>query len=148
MSVVAFERKPDAGLWSETELNTIVAALKVAIASGDGRGWETGMTEAGDPQFYLLGPLPEQACELCVSRIGGRYILEDASGRLLFEHRSLPLVALHAKAAVRSTGDWLVTRAVLLWCTVRQMFHDKVEPLLTESEELLVELAPQLTVLA
>jgi hypothetical protein len=148
MSVVAFERKPDAGLWSETELNTIVAALKVAIASGDGRGWETGMTEAGDPQFYLLGPLPEQACELCVSRIGGRYILEDGSGRLLFEHRSLPLVALHAKAAVRSTRDWLVTRAVLLWCTVRQMFHDKVEPLLTESEELLVELAPQLTVLA
>jgi hypothetical protein len=148
MSVVAFERKPDAGLWSETELNTIVAALKVAIASGDGRGWETGMTEAGDPQFYLLGPLPEQACELCVSRIGRHYILEDGSGRLLFEHRSLPLVALHAKAAVRSTRDWLVTRAVLLWCTVRQMFHDKVEPLLTESEELLVELAPQLTVLA
>jgi hypothetical protein len=148
MSVVAFERKPDGGFWSETELNTIVAALKVAIASGDGRGWETGMTEAGDPQFYLLGPLPEQACELCVSRIGGRYILEDGSGRLLFEHRSLPLVALHAKAAVRSTRDWLVTRAVLLWCTVRQMFHDKVEPLLTESEELLVELAPQLTVLA
>jgi hypothetical protein len=148
MSVVAFERKPDAGFWSETELNTIVAALKVAIASGDGRGWETGMTEAGDPQFYLLGPLPEQACELCVSRIGRHYILEDGSGRLLFEHRSLPLVALHAKAAVRSTRDWLVTRAVLLWCTVRQMFHDKVEPLLTESEELLVELAPQLTVLA
>jgi hypothetical protein len=148
MSVVAFERKPSASLWSETELNTIVAALKIAAASGDGRGWETGMTEAGDPQFYLLGPLPEQACELCVSRIGGRYILEDGSGRLLFEHRSLPLVALHAKAAVRSTRDWLVTRAVLLWCTVRQMFHDKVEPLLTESEELLVELAPQLTVLA
>lgn len=148
MSVVAFERKPSAGLWSETELNTIVAALNVAIASGDGRGWETGMTEAGDPQFYLLGPLPEQACELCVSRIGGRYILEDGSGRLLFEHRSLALVALHAKAAVRSTREWLVTRAVLLWCTARQVFHDKVEPLLTESEELLVQLAPQLTVLA
>jgi hypothetical protein len=148
MSVVAFERKPSAGLWSETELDTIVAALNVAIASGNGRGWETGMTEAGDPQFYLLGPLPEQACELCVSRIGKRYILEDGSGRLLFEHQSLALVALHAKAAVRSTRESFVTRAVLLWCTARQMLHDKVEPLLTESEELLVELAPQLTVLA
>src|SRR5258705_13704466 len=102
MSVVAFERKPCAGLWSDTELNTMVAAFNVALASGDGRGWETGATETGDAQFYLLGPLPDQACELCVSRIGGRYILEDGAGRLLFEHTSLGLVELPAKAAVLS----------------------------------------------
>ena len=148
MSVVAFERKPSAGLWSETELNTIVAALNDAIASGNGRGWETGMTEQGDAQFYLLGPLPDQACELCVSRIGGRYILEDGSGRLLFEHQSLAVAALHAKAAVRSPRGWLVARAVLLLCTIRHMIHDKVEPLLTEGEELFVELAPQLAAFA
>ena len=148
MSVVAFERKPGEGLWSETELGTLVAALNVAMASDDGRAWETGMTEKGDPQFYLLGPLPDQACELCVSRIGGRYILEDGSGRLLLEHQSLALVALHAKAAVRSPRGWLVARAVLLWCTIRHMIHDKVEPLLGESEELFVELAPQLAVFA
>ena len=148
MSVVAFERQASAGLWSETELNTMVAALNVAIASDDGRGWETGMTETGDAQFYLLGPLPDQACELCVSRIGGRYILEDGSGRLLFEHQSLALVALHAKAAIRSMRGWLVARAVLLWCTIRHMIHDKVEPLLTEGEELFVELAPQLAAFA
>jgi hypothetical protein len=148
MSVVAFERKASAGLWSETELNIMVAALNVAIASDDGRGWETGMTETGDAQFYLLGPLPDQACELCVSRIGGCYILEDGSGRLLFEHQSLALVALHAKAAIRSMRGWLVARAVLLWCTIRHMIHDKVEPLLTEGEELFVELAPQLAAFA
>ena len=148
MNVVAFERKPSAGLWSETELNTMLAALDVAIASGGGRGWETGMTETGDAQFYLLGPLPDQACELCVSRIGGRYILENGSGRVLFEHQSLALVALHAKAAVRSMRGWLVVRAVLVWCTIRQMIHDKVEPLLDEGEELLVELVPQLSVFA
>jgi hypothetical protein len=148
MTVIAFERKASAGLWSETELNTMVAALNVAIASDDGRGWETGMTETGDAQFYLLGPLPDQACELCVSRIGGRYILEDGSGRLLFEHQSLALVALHAKAAIRSMRGWLVARAVLLWCTIRHMIHDKVEPVLTEGEELLVELAPQLAAFA
>jgi hypothetical protein len=148
MSVVAFERKASAGLWSETELNTMVAALNVAIASDDGRGWETGMTETGDAQFYLLGPLPDQACELCVSRIGGRYILEDGSGRFLFEHQSLALVAVHAKAAIRSMRGWLVARAVLLWCTIRHMIHDKVEPLLTEGEELFVELAPQLAAFA
>ena len=107
------------------------------------------MTENGDPQFYLLGPLPDQACELSVSRLGGRYILEDGSGRLLFEHRSLALVALHAKAAVaRSAPWWLAAHVVLLWCTVRQIIHDKVEPWLAESEELLVELAPQLVMFA
>jgi hypothetical protein len=148
MSVVAFERKPSAGLWSETELQAMVAALNDAIASGNGRGWETGMTEKGDAQFYLLGPFPDQACELCVSRIGGRYILEDGAGRLLFEHQNLALVALRAKAAVRSMSGWLVARAVLSWCTIRHMIHDNVEPLLTESEELLVELAPQLAAFA
>ena len=102
MSVVAFERKSATGAWSESELNTIVAALNAALAPATGREWETGTTESGDAQFYLLDSLPDQACELCVSRIGGRYILEDGSGRLLFEHRSLPLVAQHARAAVSS----------------------------------------------
>ena len=96
----------------------LVAALNAAIAPGTGREWETGVTENGDVQFYLLGPLPDQACELCVSRIGGRYILEDGSGRLLFEHRNLELVALHAKAAVPSTS-WLMVRAITLWCAIR-----------------------------
>jgi hypothetical protein len=148
MSVVAFERKQVAESWSEAELNTIVAALNIALASGTGREWETGMTEIGDPQFYLLGALPDQACELCVSRIGGRYILEDGLGRLLFEHRSLALVAMHAKAAVRSAPWRLVAHVVLLWCTVRHIIHDKVEPWLAEGEELLVDLAPQLVTFA
>jgi hypothetical protein len=85
---------------------------------------------------------------LCVSRIGGLFILEDGSGRLLFEHQSLAVVALHAKAAVRSMRGWLVARAVLLWCTIWHLIHDKVEPLLDESEELLVELAPHLAAFA
>jgi hypothetical protein len=147
MSVVAFERKQDSGEWSEKELNTLVAALGAAMAPGTGRGWETGMTEKTDVQFYLLGPLPEQACELCVSRIGGRYILEDGAGRLLFEHRNLDLVALHAKAAVPSTS-WLMVRAITLYCAVRNTFHEKFEPLLVEGEELFVQFVPQLAAFA
>jgi hypothetical protein len=147
MSVVAFERKQDSGEWSEKELNTLVAALGAAIASGTGREWETGTTEKGDVQFYLLGPLPEQACELCVSRIDGRYILEDGSGRLLFEHRNLDLVALHAKAAVPSTS-WLMVRAITLWCAIRGALHEKAEPWLVEGEELFVQLVPQLAAFA
>jgi len=147
MSVVAFERKQDNGEWSEKELSALVAAFGAVIARGTGREWETGMTERGDAQFYLLGPLPDQACELCVSRIGGRYILEDGCGRLLFEHHNLELVALHAKAAVPSTS-WLMVRAITLWVAVRSAMHEKVEPFLVEGEELFVQFAPQLAALA
>ncbi|NOJ44257.1 hypothetical protein [Bradyrhizobium australiense] len=145
--MVAFERKQNNGEWSEKELSTLLAALGAAIAPGTGRTWETGMTEKGDPQFYLLGPLPDQASELCVSRIAGRYILEDGSGRLLFEHRNLDLVGLHAKAAIPSTS-WLMVRAITLWCAVRNTIHEKVEPLLVEGEELLVQFVPQLSAFA
>jgi hypothetical protein len=147
MSVVAFEGKQDTGEWSERELSAIVAALDKALAPRSGREWETGMTESGDVQFYLLGPQPDQACELCVSRVGGRYILEDGSGRLLFEHRNLDLVMLHAKAAVPSTS-WLVMRAITLWCAIRNTIDEKVEPLLVEGEELLAQFAPQLAAFA
>ena len=148
MNVVVLEWKQDAAMWSELELDTILAALNPALVRGNGRGWETGMTEKGDAQFYLLGPLPDQACELCVSRVGGRYILEDGAGRLLFEHQSLPQVALHAKAAVSSRRWPLVARVLLVWCAVRHAFHDKVEPLLVEGEEIFVHLAPQFAAFA
>jgi hypothetical protein len=147
MSVVAFERQPVTGVWSESELNTIVAALNAALAPATGREWETGMTENGDAQFYLLGPLPEQACELCLSRIGRRYVLEDGYGRLLFEHRNLDLVVLHARAAVPSTS-WLMVRVITMWCAVRSVFHEKLEPMLAETEDLLIQLAPQLAAFA
>jgi hypothetical protein len=147
MSVVAFERKQNTGEWSERELGTILAALSAATAPGTGREWETGVTEKGDVQFYLLSPLPDQACELCVSRIGGRYILEDGFGRLLFEHRNLDLVALHAKAAVPSTS-WLMVRVITLWCAIRSATDEKLEPMLLEGEELFVQFVPQLAAFA
>jgi len=146
MSVVAFERRQNAG-WTEVELDTILAALHTAIGPATGRTWETGVTESGDVQFYLLGPRPEQACELCVSRIGGRYILEDGSGRLLFEHRNLDLVGLHARAAVSSTPR-LMVRLIVLWCAIRSTLQEKFEPFLVEGEELLVQVAPQLAAFA
>lgn len=147
MSVVAFERRQGTAVWTDGELNAIVAGLHAALAPATGRTWETGVTESDDVQFYLLGPRPEEACELCVSRIGGRYILEDGSGRLLFEHRNLDLVVLHAKAAVSST-PWLVARTIMLWCAIRNTIQEKFEPLLVEGEELLVQVAPQLVAFA
>jgi hypothetical protein len=147
MSVVAFERKQGAAAWTEAELNTVVTALQTAMAPATGRSWETGATENGDIQFYLLGPRLEQACELCLSRVGRQYILEDGSGRLLFEHRNLDLVVLHAKAAV-SSSPRLMARAIMVWCAVRSTIQEKFEPLLVEGEELLVQVAPQLAAFA
>jgi hypothetical protein len=147
MSVVAFERKQNTGEWSEKELSTILAALGAALAPGSGREWETGMTEKGDVQFYLLSPLPDQACELCVSRIGGSYILEDGTGRLLFEHWNLELVALHAKAAVPSTS-WLMVRVITMWIAIRSATDEKLDSILLEGEELFVQFVPQLVAFA
>ena len=141
MNIIAFQRKSLQGAWSETELATLADTINLGHR---GREWETGITENGDAQLYLLGPQPEQACELCVSRVGGRYILEDGTGRLLFEHRSLPLVAAHARTALRGTRWWLVARIVMVWCTIRHMINDEIEPLMIEGEELLVHFAPQL----
>ena len=139
MNVIAFERKRLQGAWSDTELSTLADTINIGRR---GTEWETGVTENGDAQLYMLGP--EQACELCVSRVGGRYILEDGAGRYLFEHRSLPLVAAHARTVLRGTRWWFVARIVMVWCTIRHMIHDKIEPLMTEGEELLVHFAPQL----
>ena len=143
MTVIPFERRSVAGAWSEAELKIMAGALG-GLRDGE---WDIGLTEQGDAQLYLLGPQPDQACELCVSRVGGRYILEDGAGRLLFEHNSLPLVAMHARSALRITRWSFVGRIVVVWCTIRDVIHDRVEPLLGESEELLVHLTPQLAAL-
>jgi hypothetical protein len=34
------------------------------------------------------------------------------------------------------------------WCAIRSVMHEKVGPMLAESEELLVQLAPQLSAFA
>lgn len=141
MNVIVLHRRPTQGAWSEAELAVLSDTLAIGCS---GHAWETGITESGDAQFYLLGPLPEQACELCVSRLGGRYVLEDGAGRLLFEHNNLARVASHSRAALRGRQWPLVARIVMVWCTIRHMIHERLEPLMTEGEDLLVHFAPQL----
>ena len=145
MTAIAFLRFPDASGWTVAEREVLLTICDVAP---DDWNWEAGVTESGDPQLYLLGPHPEQICELCISRTGGRYVLEDGAGRLLAEHRTLDIVTMHAKTALRGPHSRLVARTVLLWCTVRQVIHERVEPVLAESEELLVHVAPQLAMFA
>lgn len=145
MNVLAFKSRQESAPWSESEMRTLLGGLSSADASCE---WEIGTTENGDAQLYVMGPLPDQDCYMCVSRIGRHYILEDGAGRVIFEHSSLPLLTLRVTNALRSRRWGVVARIALLWFTVRSAIQDKVSPLITESEEMLVHLAPQLAAFA
>ena len=74
-----------------------------------------GVTEIGDPQFYLLGP-PHDECILCISRSAAVYVLEDGAGQVLFEHNSLSLLAEQATggSAEEESADRCPRRARLV----------------------------------
>ena len=142
MSIVEFPRGfPASDAWSPEELQQLIALFR----DGETR-YATGATEHGDPQFYLLGPAPEHACVLCVSRLAQTYVLEDGEGRLIGEAGALEGFAVEAaRAAVRGSRS-LVARLALVWCTVRLAIEEKFEPVFEESQELLVRVVPQVAV--
>jgi hypothetical protein len=148
MKVIRLQEASHSAQWRAQELNEIVGALTPVLARGEASGWDVGATESGDPQFYLLGPAPEEACEICISRIGRLYILEDGEGHLLLDTCDLTALAERAAATLRSNKMKLVARVVLAWCVAKQFFHDRVEPLLAEGEDMLAHFAPQLASLA
>ena len=149
MTVIAFtQRDEQVGAWRASELNQIVGSFAAELASGEAGGWDTGATEVGDPQFYLLGPPPDDACILCVSRLGRLYVLEDGNGRLLFEHANFELLAQQAKAFLKQSKARVFAQIVLAWGALRSAFEEKVEPVLAEGEEFVMHLAPQLAVFA
>src|SRR6478736_5236505 len=78
--------------WRPIELQQIAGTPVVSEDAPAIGGWVAGKTEVGDPQLYLVGPAPEHDCRMCVSRLGRLYVLEDGSGKLLFEHASLGLL--------------------------------------------------------
>ena len=150
MTVIAFPAKAqrEGGSWPAAELNELVEAFAPHLSSGEVGGWSVGVTEIGDPQFYLLGPPPDDECILCVSRLGRVYVLEDGAGQVLFEHNSLLVLAEQARSALRKKRAQIVARVTLLWCAVRELFEEKIEPIVGESEELLTHFVPQLAAFA
>src|SRR5262245_57206662 len=100
MKVIAFAPKPlqQDGAWQLSELKAMQGAFAAEVASGDASEWHTAATEAGDPQFYLLGPSPDEDCILAVSRLGRLYVLEDGAGHVVYESVSLDRLIACAKA--------------------------------------------------
>ncbi len=151
MTVIPFpKRMPDspAVVWQGTELQRMSDAWAGPMARGEVSGWETGTTETGDPQLYVLGPAPDHDCLICISRLGRSYILEDGQGRILFEHDAIDTLAEQVRGALQRKKGAIVARAVMVWVAIRETFEDKVEPVLAEPMELLSLVAPQLGALA
>jgi len=150
MNVVKFPRavtRTDEG-WQSVELQQFLAVSANAIAAGEASGWETGVTENGDPQVFLLGPPPDHDCILCISRLGRLYVIEDGAGRVLFEHDNPILLAEQATAALRRRKVAIVARVAVAWFALREAFEEKTEAMMAEPMELLAHIAPQLAVLA
>jgi len=149
MTVIAFQPKVLQldGPWRSGELNTIVERLAPESSRGGARRWDVGITDIGDPQFYLLGP-PHDECILCISRLGRLYVLEDGHGQLLFEHNSLLALAEHARVVLQKKKTQIVARVALVWCAVRETIEEKLDAMVVEGEELLAHCVPQLAALA
>ncbi|MBM3528430.1 MAG: hypothetical protein FJX62_10085 [Alphaproteobacteria bacterium] len=146
MNVVAFKRSekslPDG--WSAAELQKVVGACAGAMAKGEISGWEVGAAENGDPQVYVLGPPPDYDCVLCISRVGGQYVIEDGRGGVVYESDGLMQLAEQAVAALRRNRAAIVARIAVAWIAVREAFEEKTEALMAEPLELFGHVAPQL----
>jgi hypothetical protein len=134
--------------WQSAELQQFLAVSSGAIAAGEASGWDVGVTERGDPQVFLVGPPPDYDCILSISRLGRLYVIEDGSGRVLFEHDNPMLLTEQAIAALRRRKTALIARVAVAWCVLREAFEEKTEAIMGEPIELLTHVAPQLAALA
>ena len=147
--IIAFPKSTQGcGGWLAGELDALTTLAAPHIAAGGASGWAVRATDAGDPQFFLLGPEPEQDCILAVSRVKGVYVLEDGGGRLVSEHRSLAELGDSARKALRTRKLSFIARIAVGWYAVRQELDEKLDALAGEATELLTHLVPQLATLA
>jgi len=150
MTVVKFPRpaaQPAEG-WQSAELQQFLAVSAGAIAAGEASSWEVAVTEHGDPQVFLIGPPPDYDCILSISRLGGRYVIEDGAGHVLFENDNPMMLAEQATAALRRRKNAIVARVAVAWCALRETIEEKTEAMMAEPIEILTHIAPQLTALA
>jgi hypothetical protein len=149
MTVINFPRPFQIpGAWRADEMQRLLGASSSALANGTASTWQVDSTEAGDPQFYLLGPAPDFDCIMCVSRLGRLYVVENGGGKILCETASLVSAVERMNAALRRRTGAIVARVTLAWCSLRSAFEEKIEPILIEPAEALGHVFPQLAALA
>ena len=153
MTVIAFPPKAEGEVngWTLEERNQFEALYVARAKCGEASECVVETTETGDPQFFLLGPAPECEGVLSVSRVSGRYVIEDGIGGMIAETATMPEV-IHTVANVRlrrRTG--LVARIVLAWYGFREFVEEKTEPVaaeMVEVAEVLTHVMPQVAAFA
>ena len=76
--------------------------------------------------------------------MGRLYVIEDGTGRVLFESNNRMLLVEQAVAALRRRKMAIVARVAVAWGAVREFFEEKTEALMGEPMELITHFAPQL----
>ncbi|HEY0522628.1 MAG TPA: hypothetical protein VGD08_04510 [Stellaceae bacterium] len=83
--------RADRGRWSAAELAELIRLFGACSRGcGGAATFETGQTDMGDPQFYVVGTGPDLPCIAFASRIGTsgghiRYLVQDGSGEVIAE---------------------------------------------------------------
>jgi hypothetical protein len=151
MTVVAFKSPAgdESGTWRHEELQQLVGIFAAHAARGDASEWTVAATEAGDPQFFVLGERPAQDCVLAISRIGRNYLLEDGEGAVIAENCNLSPIAEKATAlSLSARRTSILARVGLVWIAARHYYQAKIEPVLVEPVEVVTHFFPQLTAFA
>ncbi|BAT59986.1 hypothetical protein GJW-30_1_02521 [Variibacter gotjawalensis] len=126
---------------------TLSAIYAPATASGIVASLEFGETELGEPQAYFVGMAPDHDCVLCVSRVAGRYIVEDGAGQVVADKVGLRTLGESASRALRAGKAGMIAQVAGLWYAAREFFEEKVEPVMAEATEVATHFAPQLAAL-
>lgn len=149
MNVIPFmPAASDLRSWSPHELEALVSVYDAHAVRGDAASWDVGATELEDPQFFILGPAPDLTCIVAISRVGRIYVLENGTGQVLDEGTSLDRVVSRAKTvATECKPLGLIARLTVVVTAIRVAFEERIEPVLAESEEVLLRIAPQLAAL-
>ncbi len=153
MTVIAFTPKFDgeANGWTAEERNQFEALYAARAHCGEASACVVEMTETGDPQFFLLGPDPAGDCVLSISRVSGRYVVEDGNGGLIGEMTSLDEVLQTVSRVRLRRPTGLVARVVAAWYGFREFVEEKTEPVVAEVvevAEVLTHVMPQVAAFA
>ena len=147
MGAAAVRRENRHG-WDDAEIAALRRLTRLLSRRRGAQSWHVGATEAGEPQFYVLGPGADEPCLASVSRVGSGYVLEDGSGRVLAEEEHIDELVKRASIAYPARRRVpLTVRAFLALCAWRA-FVDQKMAAFEESLDILARIGPHVTAFA